>query len=298
MSGVAKEDLSQLTEERNTLISNECITNFMPYLIEGFIHFYGEENSEFIIERINNIIFFNYFKKSETFDEDLKEQVNNLRNKFKELNIEYKDEDFDELADDLCNFVSNSTADSGLIPFFDDDNNVTRAIMLLEMSKLDFYIRLIHEVVHLLDFNNGLSGFKINKDNRRYAELFNEYFTDKIAVDIYNYLVEQGVDVLQDKGKIYRNFLTSGTYYIPDVFMKDFYEENKDKIIQSKFNNSLTFFEESFGKDNLVTVLEGIDEIASLMHIGMSDEDFEKVKDIKCQCNDIVHKSSQPKSKR
>ena len=70
------------------------------------------------------------------------------------------------------------------------------------------------------------------------AREFNEYFTDKIAVDIFNYLIEIGCPLLKGEEKLERNFSNSGPYYAPDVFLKHFYDKYKKEICVCKLNNS------------------------------------------------------------
>ncbi len=273
-----------------------AISEFLPYLLKAFEQFYGEQNIDFIKTRIQNTIFFPYFSKSKNKEKEIDEQLEILFKKLESIDDEAIDDsdknDFSNMVKDNIlekkNQSSCSIAESkhkGKIP-----------IVFIDMCDKNFYPRLIHELIHAIDGNtiDGLdcSGFeKINKDHSKENKMFNEYFTDKIAVDIYNYLLENGCPMLQGQQKLERTFINSGIYWAPDIFMKDFYNEYKHEICECKLKNSNKVFVDVLGDTATKKVMDSCDFIAENMHFGASNEQIDKAVAVKDECKKIIQES-------
>lgn len=274
-------------------LDKTAISEFMPWLLKAFEHFYGEQNIDFISTRIQNTIFFPYFSKSKNKEKETDEQLKILFNKLESIDDEF-------IADSDKNGFSNMVKDSIIVKRTQSSCSIAKSknkgmipIVLIDMYDKNFYPRLIHELIHAIDGNTkddiDYSGFeKINKDHSKENQLFNEYITDKIAVDVYNYLLENGCPMLQGQQKLERNFMNSGSYWAPDIFMKDFYNEYKHEICECKLKNSNKVFVEVLGETATKKIMDSCDFIAQNFYFGASEEQMNSAVAVKDECKKII----------
>lgn len=277
-------EIEKIKHEQNALLPENTIAEFMPHLIEGFVHFYGEDKRSYISSSLNNAYIFTYFNNNPNFEKDAEKQYAKLRKHLHKTLPEHEEE-FEEIIEHIKGYVDSKRCQSAAATLLDEDNEGIQ-ILMIEMSKHNFFPRLIHECVHLVDSKFEKSGFS-SEDKK--ATILNEYFTDKIAVDIYNHLLKQGVPLMQNCEPLTRKFSDSGNYYLPNPIMKDFYEQHKKEIINSKFCNSLDVFIKYFGEENTNKIIDGFEFMNKNFHIGMTDEVSEKIFALKDELVKIVN---------
>jgi len=301
MVGVENKSLS-----RKNCLDESCIDEFYPYLLKGFEYFYGIENMSVIKEKLKRTIYFPYFSESDKKEIEIDVQYKKILNELKMKNICYSNKiDKEHIKESLKKHIIEDRSQSGVLHVnIEDDKSFS--IILLDMLEYNFYPRLIHECIHVSDYDASdyecgetLSGFQINLFGAKSKyNIFNEYFTDKIAVDIFNYLLEKGCPILGENKKLDRTFLNSGKYWIPDVFMKDFYERYKKEICVGKLNNSDKIFRKILGDDATKKIKESCDILPGVFHFFASEADMNKAIAIRDECKKLVETGMKKANKR
>lgn len=275
-------------ELRRTKLDESVYYEFLPYMLKGFEHFYGKENIPFIKERINDAIFFPYFLKSPNLEEEVDIETQKLFAKLEGLDKEpLLEEDKKEFKENVCDLIKKQKLQSAMVSSTTSGNKLI-PIVLLEMSAFQFYLRMIHEFIHAIDTNENeekiFSGFDIDEHKQR---LFNEYFTDKIALDIFNYIKQSGCPMLEEEA-IEKNFMNSGAYWAPDYFMKDFYEKYKKEICLCKLNNSHQIFIDTLGQETTNKLFDCCEFMAKNIYLGASEDQIDRAIDYRDECELLV----------
>jgi hypothetical protein len=286
-------ELEKEFKDSQIRLDKSVIEDFYPYLLKGLEHFYGKENMPLITTRLSRVIYFQYFYNSKDLDTEFKIEFEKfIKNLGKKVGTIDKDLE-DLLKETYTKNIFDYQIQSG-VSTVEDDLGISYQIMLIEMSSNLFYPRLIHEYIHCIDTiakdGEKLSGFEIDNKGEIDGKLFNEYFTDKIAIDIYNYLIETECPLLKGKTKIERNFGNSGEYYIPNVFLKEFYEKYKKEICDCKLRNSNEIFVKAIGEEETQKIKEYCEVLPALMAFNASDEDYDKAISIRDECKKMIKK--------
>lgn len=300
-------DFEKIKEKRRLRLDESHIKAFYPYLLLGFEHFYGKENMPLIKEKLDNIIYFPYFSKSDKKEVEIEEQCEKFFAAIEKIgSTPLEKEDKEEFINDTKEKLIEKRLQSAMLSV-DTDEGKWVPVILLDMSSYNFYPRLIHECIHVIDsFSEGygsgkfLSGFEKKEEGGEIIKgrMFNEYFTDKIAVDIFNYLLENECPSLNGEEKLDRTFFNSGPYWAPDIFMKDFYDRYKKEVCVGKLNNSFKIFHDVLGENATNKIIESCDIIPELFHFGASDEDMDKATSIKDDCKKLVEDCLNKSKKR
>ena len=272
------------------------VQEFLPYLMKGFEHIYGKENINHIKEKMQKVIIFPYNVRTEDPSGDLDRQLEILYKKLEQIGQEQlSPKDKDEIREIFEQGIIKEHLLSYTTTFQVDDNDVY-AVVCLNMIDENFYARLIHEFVHAIEANiknnNIVHGFEIPsimQSKMAGGVLLNEYFTEKITHDIYDYLLQIGCPMLKRGGKRSdRDGYNSGTYWLPDVFMADFYQKYKKDICVNKLNNSYNIFIKKLGTKNVNKIMKACNYISENLTMGMKEKEFEKMCALRDECKTII----------
>lgn len=279
-----------------SILEESAVREFLPYLMKGFLHVYGEENMKHIKEKMKKIIIFPYNGRSEDPRGDFDRQLEIFYKKLEQIQKEpLSQKDKDEIREIFEHGIIKDQLLSYMTSFQVDDKDMY-AVVCLNMINDDFYARLIHEFVHAIEVNikngNVANGFEIPsimQTKNAGGVLLNEYFTEKITQDIFDYLLQSGCPMLKNGGReSNREGSKCSSYWLPDVFMDDFYQKYKKDISVNKLNNSYHIFIEKLGKKNINKIMKACDYIDEHFRIGMTNEECEKMYVLRDECKKII----------
>ena len=225
-------------------------------------------------------------KRITKFKESIDKLVNELNNRFfmetdfykktkKEIEEKHLLDRLDSIDARLYTSSSNTFVSPNLIKT--ENGYETSSIVVINMDTFDDRFRdhyIVHELNHLFELTlesagerhyTTLCGWDISDeeiveqkveqvdtmtedDDKRNYELFNEIINELIAQEISKIMKDNGMGVFDDPKT--SKFRGSTSYEYSLFLVKEFYEEFKDKIIESRRDGNINIILDEVGKDN------------------------------------------------
>lgn len=161
---------------------------------------------------------------------------------------------------------------------FEDGKYISSPLLLINSEAHDHSI--IHELNHALEYHTisvnkegytGITGWDYEEVNvgkteeetgRRKYELISEYINDVISTEIEDKMHEKGIYIIDmiPEGK--------SNYMALDFLLKDFYQEFKEIIIESRSHGNIKYLLDYIGKDNFEALNDLVNKYDKEMGLG------------------------------